>query len=454
MSRSLRSFGSCSSRLSWLAPAALLTLACGGSAKPPATEAAASSPASTSAAVLTSTRAPSAELQRYVPVPKPSVVLYADLGGFLHTELGSGTVPAVLSISGAKLSNDQQRCLQGITQSVKDALLATGDGEGDDDAIVVIRYDDKAFDIGPCLVASNAHDVQLPGATRAFAVDDGALALVPGAFVAGTLPAVKAALGAHPQTVLPSTVKLGPDEYVSLSARFDTTTTVHGTLSESSKHFRLALEGDTSAEDAGQIEQQFKSIQQNGTIPGLDAQAAQLVAKLMQSFTLTRSGGHLAGAFDLSEPPQDQARDLGMLAALSVYGVKKYLVATKTAEARAAIAAIAKNYTGYLSENANKPGAKLKLVSFPAVPKKIPSGEKYQSTAGEWKAWEPLRFSFPGPQYYQYEVRAAKDGKSADIIARGDLNGDGKNSEFRLHLALNKDQLTIGPDLEEHDPEE
>jgi hypothetical protein len=33
-------------------------------------------------------------------------------------------------------------------------------------------------------------------------------------------------------------------------------------------------------------------------------------------------------------------------------------------------------------------------------------------------------------------VVAAKDGKSAEILARGDLNGDGKTSLFRVKIQL------------------
>ncbi len=443
MSRSLRSSFSLLS---------LLAVGCGGAAKPPATAAAPSPSASTATpAPVTASRTPPAELVRYVPFDRTAFTLYADLGGFLHTELGTGIVPAIVGLAGASLTSDQQRCIQGASATVKDALLAAG---ADDNAVAIIRYDDKAFDLGPCLVAGGAHAIQLAGTTRAFAADDGTIALLPGMAIAGLEPQVKAALGPHPQAVLPREVKLAPDEYLAWSGQFDAQSSAHGALLESNKRFRIALEADVPAPDAEQVEQQFKGIKQNGTLPGLDAESAKMVASLLQSFTLTRSGGHLSGAFDLSEPPQDQARDLGMLTALSVYGVRKYMLAAKADEARAAIAQIAKNYTGYLSENASKPGAKLKLISFPAVPKKIPSGAKYQSAPAEWKAWEPLRFAFTGPQYYQYEVRAAKDGKSADIIARGDLNGDGKSSEFRLHLALDKDKLTIGPDLEEHDAAE
>jgi len=44
------------------------------------------------------------------------------------------------------------------------------------------------------------------------------------------------------------------------------------------------------------------------------------------------------------------------------------------------------------------------------------------------------------PMYYQYEVRAAKDGESAEVIARGDLNGDGKTSSFVITIKVKKDK--------------
>jgi hypothetical protein len=82
---------------------------------------------------------------------------------------------------------------------------------------------------------------------------------------------------------------------------------------------------------------------------------------------------------------------------------------------------------------------------------------KYQSTLADWKSWEPIRFSMDAPQYYQYEVRAAKDGQSAEILARGDLNGDGKTSLFRLKVVVNPKgdhELDIASRIEETDPEE
>jgi hypothetical protein len=60
------------------------------------------------------------------------------------------------------------------------------------------------------------------------------------------------------------------------------------------------------------------------------------------------------------------------------------------------------------------------------------------------------------PQYYQYEIKAAKDGKSADIIARGDLNGNGKPSVFVLHVQRRStdNMMVVGPSITETDPDE
>ena len=103
-----------------------------------------------------------------------------------------------------------------------------------------------------------------------------------------------------------------------------------------------------------------------------------------------------------------------------------------------------------------RPLPKRKLVSFPPVPKTVPKGVKYQSSASDWRPWAPLHFSMEVPQYYQYEIKAAKDGQSAEILARGDLNGDGKTSLFKLRLTVERgsDRLTTSTSIEELDPEE
>jgi hypothetical protein len=100
--------------------------------------------------------------------------------------------------------------------------------------------------------------------------------------------------------------------------------------------------------------------------------------------------------------------------------------------------------------------ASKKLFSVPATPKVIPRGAKYQSSREDWTPWARLRFEMSSPQYFQYELRAAKDGESADIIARGDLNGDGKPSMFVLHVSIKRpaDVIVVAPSIAETDPDE
>src|SRR5262249_6048369 len=97
---------------------------------------------------------------------------------------------------------------------------------------------------------------------------------------------------------------------------------------------------------------------------------------------------------------------------------------------------------------------KTKLFSLPAVPKTVPKAVKYQSSPDDWKPWAKIRFEMNAPQYYQYEVKAAPDGKSADIIARGDLNGDGKQSLFKLTATIMGDRVVLAPTIYEENPEE
>ena len=171
---------------------------------------------------------------------------------------------------------------------------------------------------------------------------------------------------------------------------------------------------------------------------------------------------------------------IGILAVLAIYGVRKYLANAKTAEARNSLGQMAKDETSAFEKESMAgatlgPGSVAGLsralcvtpsASVPSSATKI-KGQKYQSdqTAGkDWnadattagKGFACLKFAMDAPQYYQYEVVLAKDGKSVDVLARGDLNGDGKTSLFRATITLDpKDySLHVAPKLEEVDPDE
>ena len=146
---------------------------------------------------------------------------------------------------------------------------------------------------------------------------------------------------------------------------------------------------------------------------------------------------------------------LGMLAALAIYGVRRYLSAAKTAEAKSTVAAIGR--AGSASYAAN--GAL--CSSAVPVPGEVPHGAKYQSGAGDYDTgsesagWKCLRFSLSTPQYYQYQYNQGSgylgpgpSGNGYEAAARGDLDADGETSVFASTAVLESDgTLELAPQM-------
>lgn len=170
---------------------------------------------------------------------------------------------------------------------------------------------------------------------------------------------------------------------------------------------------------------------------------------------------------------------IGVLAAMAIYGVRRYLLNSKTAEARSAIGRIAKDATaayerertastllqpGNASAAASHRVCETATAKVPDSPDDI-KGKKYQSGPEDWnnpgdsqdKGWKCLKFSMTEPQYYQYEYVGTTTDNNTDsfsAIARGDLDGDGTLSLFRLEGAVVSGQMTVSPNIFEQDPEE
>jgi type IV pilus assembly protein PilA len=168
---------------------------------------------------------------------------------------------------------------------------------------------------------------------------------------------------------------------------------------------------------------------------------------------------------------------IGVLAALAIYGVRKYIANSKTAEARMTIGRIAKdassaynreNMAGEVLAAGEVAGVSNQLCgSSTAIPSDITkiAGQKYQSSADDWKngtattSWKCLKFSLQDPQYYQYAYTAADvtaSNGTFSAVAQGDLNGDAKYSKFELKGAVRAGGagVTIAPNIIETDPEE
>ena len=165
---------------------------------------------------------------------------------------------------------------------------------------------------------------------------------------------------------------------------------------------------------------------------------------------------------------------IGILAALAVYGVKRYLTSSKTAEARETLGRISKDATAAYQRE-SMAGTVLALggqtaavhrlcgPATGAVPTAPPVGTKFQSSPAQWggdqkNGWTCLRFSMTDPQYFSYNYTSDADdtapGTSFSAVARGDLDGDGAASTFTLGGAVEQGQARTAPTVEEVNPDE
>ena len=136
---------------------------------------------------------------------------------------------------------------------------------------------------------------------------------------------------------------------------------------------------------------------------------------------------------------------VGIFPALAIFGVRKYIMNAKRAEALNALPIMARGMTacaarGDLPETSNWIPASLSSVS----------GKKYLSTPGEWQsepAFACFRFSFADPQYYRYRWRQATTA-SGQFEAEADLDGDGiPESTLQLGLHCVNGSCVIEPML-------
>jgi len=173
---------------------------------------------------------------------------------------------------------------------------------------------------------------------------------------------------------------------------------------------------------------------------------------------------------------------VGILAALAIYGVRRYILNSKTAEARNSLGQMSKDAsTAYSREGmeatvidltkSTQVVNKLCASSTNAVPTDPVNikAKKYQSSPVEWKTgtkdigWYCVKFSMQDPQYYQYNYTASgtagTEGETFATIAQGDLDGNATLSTFTIAGKIQKDTtnalgVTIAPNIEETLPEE
>ncbi|MFO0661208.1 MAG: prepilin-type N-terminal cleavage/methylation domain-containing protein [Polyangiaceae bacterium] len=172
---------------------------------------------------------------------------------------------------------------------------------------------------------------------------------------------------------------------------------------------------------------------------------------------------------------------IGVLAALAVFGVSKYLASAKTSEAKNGIGAIVRGgiakyeaettASQLVGEGSSSTAASHSVCGMGGTPASGPvpaamtaiKGTKYQpdsaagkdyNTGDSENGWKCLKFQITDPQYFQYEYKsdgnkfatnpAAFTGVGFEASAQGDLNGDGTTySQFARTAQVNTATGTI-----------
>jgi type IV pilus assembly protein PilA len=167
---------------------------------------------------------------------------------------------------------------------------------------------------------------------------------------------------------------------------------------------------------------------------------------------------------------------IGILAALAIFGVRRYVASAKTSEARNTIGAIARGaVAAYERENADNQilangasstaAAQVLCASASAVPASAASvqGHKYQpstadgadfNTGSPTAGWKCLKFQLSQPMYYQYGyvtgVGTGKSGATAtgfEVSAQGDLDGNGVLSFFGRGADVRNNQVVLSTQI-------
>jgi Tfp pilus assembly major pilin PilA len=112
---------------------------------------------------------------------------------------------------------------------------------------------------------------------------------------------------------------------------------------------------------------------------------------------------------------------LGIFSALAIYGVRKYMMNAKRAEATAVLTSWSKGMVACGEKDGLPPTSTQVPASLAAI-----SGKKYQSAAAEWSdaAFVCSGLSMSDPQYFQYQWVQASPADGS-MVAQADLDGDG-----------------------------
>lgn len=130
---------------------------------------------------------------------------------------------------------------------------------------------------------------------------------------------------------------------------------------------------------------------------------------------------------------------IGVLAALAIYGVRKYIAEAKTAEGKHTVMVLANGICA-CAEGQDLASAAPKGLPPSSGPVPVSlndvSGRKYMSAPADWSdpAYACASFSVRDPQYFQYQWQR-DSASSGRAVAQADLDGDG-SAEYVYQVSV------------------
>jgi hypothetical protein len=399
-------------------------------------------------------RGPSDALARAWPLENNEGFAYVDVAGLAGTKSVAALIAATGPILGPPLFNPEETaCARGLVIAMREIAI----GVVGNDMVFVARVAGDLPSLGGCV--DGLAPIEMAGAKQAYKTGNDVVAVTAdGIFVYAEKSIAERALRGNNEGRTLRAIELHANEYAVADYASDGD---KGHVSVIVSDQRFAATAALDFKDEASAHALVKTVASMPTDAGKFFEAyakpdeRAMLDKLVRLVHAKANDRHVDLAFEMAEPAADQGRDIGVVVNGAVRTARKFVDSLTKMEATFKVDDIAKAIVTDF-EAQTTPFAKRKLRSFPAVPKIVPKGVKVQTNASDWAAWSPIKFSITSPQHYQYEVKAAPDGESAEVIAHGDLDGDGKLSTFTLamHIDRKAKQVIVAPAPVTTDPDE